>query len=105
MGNYIGPPRVNQGSKKAFSFVNLLDVILDISEEEGVEPVMESTKSLKRMLENFFGTSISFQIEGKRSILYSSGVNPCVYVAAALKGCGLREEDQTCTFAKMVRKS
>ena len=37
-------------------------------------------------------------------MVYSSDVNPCIYVTVTLKGCGLRDEDLTRAFAKMIRK-
>ena len=37
-------------------------------------------------------------------MICSSDVNPCIYVAATLKRCGLRDDDLKQVFAKMVQK-
>ena len=60
---------------------------------EGLEPVATSSKSLRKIIETNFEEIVSFQIVGKQLMIYSSDVNPCTYVAAALKKCGLRDDD------------
>ena len=37
-------------------------------------------------------------------MMYSSDVNPRIYVAATLKGGGLRDDDLTWAFAKIIQK-
>ena len=90
--------------KKAFLLIDLLGDISDLSEEEGLEPVGTSTKFLQRIFETNHEAMASFQIVGKRLMIYSSDVNLCIYVAAILKRCGLRDNDLTQAFAKMMRK-
>ena len=38
---------------------------------------------------------VSFKTVGKWLMIYSSDVNPCIYVTATLKGYGLRDDDLT----------
>ena len=74
--------------KKAFLLIDLLNDISDLSEEEGLEePSISTTKVLRRLIESHFEEKISFHLVGKRSMVYSSDVNPCIYVAATLQGC------------------
>ena len=89
--------------KKAFLFIYLLGDISDLNEEEGLEAVATSTKFLQRIIETNF-EMVSFQIVGKWLMIYSSYVNPCIYVAATLKECGLRDDDLMRVFEKMVWK-
>ena len=76
----------------------------DLSEAEGLESVARSKKSLRRKIETNFEEMVSFQIAGKKLMMYSSDVNLYSYVAATLKGCGLRDDDLTRAFPKIVRK-
>ena len=46
------------------------------------------------------GEKISFQIVIRNSMVYGPDVNPCVYVAATLKGSGLRGESLNKLFSK-----
>ena len=90
--------------KKAFLLINLLGDISDLSEEEGLEPAATSTTSLRRIIGINFDEIVSFQIVGKRLMIYSSDGNPCTYVAETLKVCGLRDDDVARAFAEMVGK-
>ena len=75
-----------------------------MSEEEGLEPVATSTKSLRRITETNFEEMASFQIADKRLMIYSLDVNSSIYVAVKLKGWGLRDDYFTRVFGKMIRK-
>ena len=90
--------------KKSFFLIDLLGDISDLSEEEGFESVATSTKSLRKIIETNFEEMVSFQIVGKQLMIYSSDVNSCIYVAATLIRCRLRDDDLTKAFAKMVPK-
>ena len=89
--------------KNPFILIYLLGHISDLSEEEGLEPVATSVKSLQRIIETNFEKMVSFHIVGKR-LIYSLDVNQCIYVTATLKGCGLCDDGLTRAFAKMVQK-
>ena len=79
--------------KKTFLLIDLLGDIANLSEEEGLEPVATTTNSLRRIIETDFQEMVSFQVVGKQLLIYSSDVNPCIYVTATLKGFGLRDDD------------
>lgn len=90
---------------KAFLLVNLLDDIIDMSEEEGLEEsCIKHTTTMKSLLQTRFQDKLSFHKVGRNVMVYASDVNPCIYVAATLIGSGLRDRDLTRAFAKMLRK-
>ena len=91
-------------NEKAFLLIDLLGHISDLSEEEGIEPVATSAKSLRRIIETNFEEMVFLQTVGKWLMVYFSNVDPCIYVDATLKGYGLHHDDLTRAFAKMVPK-
>ena len=72
--------------KKETLLIDLLGDISDLSEEGGLEQVATSEKSLRPVTVKNVEEMVSFQNVGKRFMIYSSNVNPCVYIAATLKG-------------------
>ena len=48
--------------------------------------------------------NISFFPKGKYLLVHASEMNPCEYTLATLHGCGLRDQDLTRAFGKMMRR-
>ena len=91
--------------KKAYLLVDLLKDLEDFREEEGLEePIASTTLSLRRIIEKNIPEKISFHLIGKKLMAYSTDINPCIYLAATLEGNGIRDEELTRGFAKMIRK-
>ena len=61
---------------------------------------------LKDLLSKSFGNHIAYYKEGVTSkvIVHSVIVNPCQYAVATMKGAGLRDDDLTKAFARLVRR-
>ena len=89
--------------KNAYLLRELLEDLKNMSEENGVIPIVKHTVELKRRILEEFEDKISFYPTGRQVIVYSSDVNPCDYSESTLKGHGLRENDLIRAFAKMVK--
>ena len=50
-----------------------------------------------------FGDQIGFYNVGRRQIVHPSNLNPCLYAIATLQGAGLRDDDLSKAFGRMVR--
>eukprot|EP00795_Rhopilema_esculentum_P000574 gene574-10262_t len=91
--------------KQAFLLHELLKDVALISEEIGLNaPVIQTTQTLKRRIIDECGPEISFYNSGKYLIVHASDVNPCEYAIATLHGCGLRDDDLSKAFGRMVKR-
>ena len=66
--------------------IDLLGDISDLSEEGGLEQVATSETSLRPIIVKKIEKMVFFQNVGNKFIVYSSDVNPCIYIAATVKG-------------------
>ena len=83
----------------------LRDVEL-LSEELGLEtPALTDTRSLKRFLLKELEDDIAFFPSDKLLVMHSPEVNPCKYSVATLRGFGLRDEDLSKSFGRMLRRN
>ena len=79
--------------------------IISISEELQLEePIINNRRTLKRRIEEKFGSLISFDVHDRSTLVYASDTKPCDYAIATLQGCGLRDDDFVQAFGKMVKK-
>ena len=82
-----------------------MEDICIISDEQGLEvPPFTNTRSLKRFIIKKHEDNISFFPKGKYLLVHASEMNPCEYTLATLHGCGLRDQDLTRAFGKMIRR-
>ena len=87
--------------KNAYLLRELLNDAISMSAEHNIEPIFGCTKSLKRyLLDNL--KDLGYYKSGKNVIVYSSDVNPCLYAVSTLQGHGLRNNDITKAFSKMI---
>ena len=91
--------------KCAYLLNELLEDICIISDEQGLEvPPFTNTRSLKHFIIKKHEDNISFFPKGKYLLVHASEMNPCEYTLATLYGCGLRDQDLTRAFGKMIRR-
>ena len=72
-----------------------------MSAEHDIEPIFSCTKSLRRYLEDHH-RDLGYYNSGKNVIVYSSYINLCLYAVSALQGHGLRNNNITKAFSKMI---
>ena len=89
--------------KCAYILKDLLEDLISICEEMNVETVISNNRTLRRRLEEKFGTAIAFDVHGS-TLVCDSDTKPCDYAVAALHGCGLRDNDFVKAFGKMVKQ-
>ena len=91
--------------KNAYLLTELLTDINEMSNDAGLtDPTIKQTSNLKKRLEQHFPGKIAFEKVNNKLIVYPIDVNPCFYVSKTLEGSGLRDEDLTRTFARMVHR-
>ena len=91
--------------KNAFLLNELLLDVKIFSEEHGLEtPALSDTRSLKRFLTAKLKDDVVFYPSGKFLIVHSPEINPCEYSLATLRGSGLRDEDLSKSFGRMIRR-
>ena len=91
--------------KEAYLMTDLLEDIANLSTENGLpEPCIKYTYDLKSKLQERFEEKISFYKTGKHLLVHPTSVNACMCATATLKGGGLRDDDLTKAFAKMIRR-
>jgi len=92
--------------KKAYFLTELIHDIADMSSDAELdEPFVKYGYELKDLLSKSFGNQIAYY-KGVTSkvVVHSVIVNPCQYAAATMKGAGLRDDDLTKAFARLVRR-
>eukprot|EP00794_Sanderia_malayensis_P019707 gene19707-21653_t len=90
--------------KQAFLLSDLLRDIKNLSDEKGVDSPINNTAAMKKKLICVFSERLGFYPSGRQVIIYSSDMNPIEYMAATLKGHGLRDEDLIKACAAMIRR-
>ena len=91
--------------KEAYLLSDLFKDVAEMSADAGlVEPAVKYSYELKDNLLERFGADVSCHITGKQVIIHSSSVNPCHYSVATIQGSGLRDEDLTKAFVRLVRR-
>eukprot|EP00794_Sanderia_malayensis_P016352 gene16352-17996_t len=91
--------------KESYLMIELLKDLEEISQDFGLEtPPIRFTSHLKRHLKDAFQDLISFSTVAGKLVVSFSELGPITYVNAALKGHGLREDDLTRAFARLVRR-
>ena len=70
------------------------------------EPFVTYAYQLQDLLAKTFKNQISFYKEGVtcKIIVHCIDVNPCTYALAAMRGAGLKDDDLTKAFARLVRR-
>jgi len=83
----------------------LTDIAEMSSDAELDEPFVKYGYELKDLSKSF-GNQIAYYKEGVTSkvIVHSVIVNPCQYAVATMKGAGLRDDDLTKAFARLVHR-
>ena len=92
--------------KKAYFLTELIHDIAEMSSDAELdEPFVKYRYELKDLLSKSFGNQIAYY-KGVTSkvVVHSVIVNPCQYAAATMKGAGLRDDDLTKAFARLVRR-
>ena len=76
------------------------------SDAELDETFVKYWYELKDLLIKLFGNQIDYYKEGVTSkvIVHSVNINPCHYAVATTKGAGLRDDDLTKAFARLVHR-
>ena len=91
--------------KESYLMIELLKDLEEISQDFGLDtPPIRFTSHLKLHLKDCFQELISFSTVAGKLVVSSSELGPVTYVNAALKGHGLREDDLTRAFARLVRR-
>ena len=93
--------------KKAYFLTELIRDIAEMSSNaELYEPFVKYGYELKDLLSKSFGNQVAYYKEGVTSkvIVHSVIVNSCQYAVATMKGAGLRDDDLTKAFARLVRR-
>ena len=90
--------------KEAYLLSDLLKDVAEMSADAGLdEPAVKYSYELNDNLLERFGEDISCHRTGKQVIIHSSSVNPFHYSVATIQGSGLKDEDLTKPFARLVR--
>ena len=84
----------------------LLKDLKEISQDCGLQfPPIRFTSALKAHLQDRFADLVSFSKAGKYQVAHSSLLGPVCFVEAAMKGHGMREDDLTKAFARLVQRN
>ena len=91
--------------KESYLMTELLKDLKEISQDYGLQvPPIRFTSALKAHLQDTFADLVSFSKVGKFQVAHSSLLGPVCYVEAAMKGHGMREDDLTKAFARLVQR-
>jgi len=86
----------------------LTELVLDIKEmsedHELAEPPISKTFTLRKRLTEWYDDAVTFGKIGNRIVVHSSDVSSLAYSVATMQGHGLREEDLTKVFSRLVRR-
>ena len=88
-----------------YLMTELLKDVEEISKEFELKiPPIRFTRTLKEHLIPTFGESISFSMIGRKQVVHCSSLGPVTYIDAALNVHGMREDDLTKAFTRLVRR-
>ena len=99
--SYINVKILND--KNAYLLSELLNDAIYMSAEHDIEPIFNCTRSLRKYLEDHH-QDLGYYNSGKNVIVYSLYINPCLDAVSTLQGHGLRKNDITKAFSKMINR-
>ena len=67
-----------------------------------IYPPISNKSTPKQRLIQKFGDSIGFHVFGRSLVVHPTGVNPMIYSEANVLGHGLREDDLTKSFSRLI---
>ena len=90
---------------QAFLLSYYLDDVKRLRFESRLEnALILNTQKLKRKIVERFLYAISFHNKGKFFVVHCSGIRPCEYTIAVLKGIGLKDNDIMRPFGALIQK-
>ena len=90
---------------EAYLMSELMKDIKEMSEDSGLtQSSIKHSYVLKAKLQDVFGDQISFYKAGRQQIVHPSNLNPCMYAMATLQGAGLRDDDLSKAFGRMIKR-
>ena len=91
--------------KEAYFLHELLKDVEYYSSAQNVTPaVITHSGALKQHIIANFEDEVSFFPCGKYLLVHPSDINPCTYSVATMHGFGLRDNDLTISFSRMIRR-